>query len=124
MKRHRAFQLAVIIALLPCQAAFAQLTDIDTLPWQYRLSATGSLLTGNVERLLLISGGELAHVQKILGFKTGNTFQYGTIRKRQTEDDLVSRNFLYLFPQARFYPYKCRKTNCTKLKLGSAKRSA
>jgi hypothetical protein len=105
MKRSRAFQLAVIIALLPCQAAFAQLTDIDTLQWQYRLSATGSLLTGNVERLLLISGGELAHVQKILGFKTGNTFQYGTIRKRQTEDDLVSRNFVYLFPKARFYPY-------------------
>ncbi len=105
MKKCRTLQSSVIFALLFCSAAFAQLTDIDTLRWQYRLSATGSLLTGNVERVLLIGGGELAHVQKTLGFKTSNTHQYGTIRKKQTESDLISRNFLYLFPKAKLYPY-------------------
>lgn len=30
---------------------------------------------------------------------------YGTIFNNETEDDIFSRNFVYLYPRARFYPY-------------------
>ena len=83
----------------------AQLTDIDTVGFQLRLSSQGSLLTGNVERLLLMPAVEIALVRETWGAKTSNTYQYGTFAKRKTEDDVVSRNFIYLFPKSSFYPY-------------------
>lgn len=85
--------------------AIAQLTDIDTVGFQLRLSSQASLLTGNVDRLLLMPAAEIAVVRQTWGVKTSNTYQYGTFAKRKTEDDIVSRNFIYLFPKSFFYPY-------------------
>lgn len=86
--------------------AAAQLAEQDTARWGYTLATSGMLITGNVERFLWTSTGELRHVQPIWGFISTNTYQYGTIFKNKTEDDLISRNFVYLFPKKRWYPYQ------------------
>ncbi len=74
--------------------------------WQYDLGATGTLSTGNVERLLLIAKGELKHRTDHFGMISSNTYRVGTIRGKKTEDDIISKNYLYLGPDRRFYPYQ------------------
>jgi len=86
--------------------AVAQLAEQDTARWGYSLGTSGMLITGNVERFLWTSTGELRHVAPAWGFITTNTYQYGTIFKNKTEDDLISRNFVYLYPKRRWYPYQ------------------
>ena len=86
--------------------ARAQLSGADTLRWQAQLQGAGSWLLGNVERLLITGNGTLKHVHPQWGFYHHLSYQYGTIRRVQTEDDLISRNFFYFRPKARWYPYQ------------------
>jgi Protein of unknown function, DUF481 len=99
-------RLAPIIALLALNATCsAQLSEADTLRWQYRVSATGSWLRGNVEQFMLLGTSELAHVQEHWGVKSAMSYQYGTFFYRQTLGEGIWRNFMYLNPKARLYPY-------------------
>lgn len=98
------FLLALSLAFsLPLKA---QLSEADTGRWQFRLAATGMLIQGNVERFLVTGRGELRHVEKNWGLFSGNTYLRGSIFGNRTEDDIISRNFLYLFPRRRWYPYQ------------------
>lgn len=83
----------------------AQLTERDTVRFGYKLSVNGSWITGNVERLIINNNLDLSHSGKHIGLKTSNTYTYGTIFKQKTENDIFSRNFIYLNPRKRFYPY-------------------
>ncbi|MFN3873442.1 MAG: DUF481 domain-containing protein [Ignavibacterium sp.] len=87
------------------QLAFAQLTESDTSNFSWKLSSNGSLLTGNVERLLIISSADVTIIYEPFAFRSSNIYQYGTVGKKLTENDLFSRNFLYLFPKNEVYPY-------------------
>ena len=95
-----------MMALCLWQTAFAQLSETDTMRWQYNLSATGTLSTGNVERFLLITKGELKHRTDLFGMITSNTYRAGTIKRKKTEDDIISKNYFYLHPDRRIYPYQ------------------
>lgn len=86
-------------------SAFAQLSEADTARFSIRAATTGSLSLGNVERFLVISNVDFSHLTKRIGLKTSNTYIYGTFRRTLTEDDFISKNFFYLVPQNRFYPY-------------------
>ncbi|MEO1260198.1 MAG: DUF481 domain-containing protein [Bacteroidota bacterium] len=88
------------------QTACAQLSETDTMRWQYVVSATGTLSAGNVERFLLITKGELKHRAEQFGMITSNTYRAGTIRGKKTEDDIISKNYFYLHPDRRIYPYQ------------------
>ncbi len=96
--------LSLALTSVPCIAS-AQLTDIDTAALQIRGALQGSLLTGNVERFVLMPSLDVAFSQERWGAKTSNTYQYGTFGSRKTEDDIISRNFFYLFPKSSLYPY-------------------
>ena len=85
--------------------SFAQLTESDTLRFGFKASVNGSWITGNVERLLINNNLDISHVGKRIGLKTSNTYTYGTIFKRETENDFFSRNFVYLNPSKKIYPY-------------------
>lgn len=85
--------------------AFAQLTETDTLKFGYKFTLNGSWLTGNVERLLLISTADISTVQEKWAIRTSNTYQFGTFGKFKTENDLFSKNFFYLVPHSKVYPY-------------------
>lgn len=85
--------------------AHAQLSEADTLRWQYRVSATGNWLRGNIEQFMLLGTGEVAHVKEQWGLKSAINYQYGTFFYRQTLGEGIWRNFVYAHPRARLYPY-------------------
>jgi hypothetical protein len=93
-----------VLALSPA-AAFCQINTADTLKWQHRVSASGSLLEGNQSRLLLLGRYEGAQAKEQIGFSTRIDYQYGTRNSVTTENDLVTYNFVYLHPLRRLYPY-------------------
>lgn len=90
-----------------CMYAFthAQLSEVDTLRWQYRFTATGNWSRGNVEQFVGLGTAEVAHVQEQWGFKSALNYQYGTFLYRQTLGEGIWRNFVYGNPRARLYPY-------------------
>lgn len=94
-----------IIIFIFGQISFAQLTESDTSNFSWKLSSNGSWLTGNVERLLILSSADIAIIEDPFAIRSSNTYQYGTVGKKLTENDLFSRNFLYLFPDNEVYPY-------------------
>ncbi|MFM2375812.1 MAG: hypothetical protein RLZZ165_909 [Bacteroidota bacterium] len=83
----------------------AQLTEADTLPLAYRVGLSGSWISGNVNRLLVVGTGDLSSMHPKWAFRTGNTYQFGTFGKVRTEGDLFSKNFIYLSPRHRWYAY-------------------
>jgi hypothetical protein len=87
------------------QLSFAQLTESDTSNFSWKLSANGSWLTGNVERLLILSSADFTVIEEPWAIRSSITYQYGTINKKLTENDLFSRNFFYLFPKNEVYTY-------------------
>jgi hypothetical protein len=102
------FSWLVIVFAANNHVGFAQLSEADSTSWRGKLSSGGTLITGNVERLLWITTAEISFVEpeeKMWGFKSANTYQYGTFAKRLTENDIISRNFVYLFPKTWLYPY-------------------
>ena len=96
---------AMCLLYLLCLQANSQLNNNDTLNWQIKLSASGSLLDGNVSRFLLVNRLEVAYAQPSWGMSTRNDYQYGTTRHIKTENDFVSYNFLYATPLKKLYPY-------------------
>lgn len=97
--------LGVIGCLVLSTMGWAQLSEVDTLRWQYRFTATGNWSRGNVEQFILLGTAEVAHVRERWGFKSAMNYQYGTFFHRQTLGEGIWRNFLYLDPRARLYPY-------------------
>lgn len=96
--------LAAGLMLLTVSAS-AQLREADTLAFGYRFGISGNRLTGNVERLLLISTAELVSAHERWAIRSSNTWQYGTFGSANTENDLLSRNFIYLNQKKTIYPY-------------------
>lgn len=97
--------LLAIACLVLSSLASAQLSEVDTLRWQYRITATGNWTRGNVEQFILLGTAEVAHVKEHWGFKSAINYQYGTFFYRQTLGEGIWRNFVYLNPRARLYPY-------------------
>lgn len=87
--------------------AIAQLDVSDTSRWQCNANVSLRLNSGNVERTIVTPEANVAHIQrnKVWGFSARQRYTYGTFGSFKTEDDLLSRNFLYLFPEKRVYPY-------------------
>jgi hypothetical protein len=95
----------LLLLLVSWVSVHAQLTEGDTLRFGYKFNVTGSRITGNIERLLISTSLDLSHAGKTVGLKSSTTYLYGTIFKNETENDFFSRNFIYLYPRKRLYPY-------------------
>ncbi len=85
------------------QAVYAQLTD--TTKVQYRLSASGNIAKGNIDRVILNSEASGAFVNDKWGISSRNTFFYFENREVKADADFLSRNFIYVTPKRRLYPY-------------------
>jgi hypothetical protein len=83
----------------------AQLTEADTLAFGWKATAAGSWLSGNIDRLVLLSSAEVARVRPTWAFRSANTHQLGYWGSLNTENDLLARQFAYLYPHRRIYPY-------------------
>jgi hypothetical protein len=99
-------QKILVIALFLPSLAFAQINESDTMLFQARLSLSGNWQTGNVEMLAWRSKADVsfAPLRKVV-FKSQNSYLYQEFFKRQADEDIFSRNFLYLNPQAKVYPF-------------------
>ncbi len=101
----RVIAIVAVLLFVHAGSGYAQLTESDTLQLACRLNVTGSWITGNVDRLLINTHAELSHTGKVIGAKTVTSYTYGTIFRNETENDIFSRNFIYLHPRAKVYPY-------------------
>jgi hypothetical protein len=87
--------------------AIAQLEESDTTRWQFNSNLSLRLNTGNVQRLIITPEANVAHIDshKSWGFSARQRYTYGTFGTIRTENDLLSRNFIYHAPERRVYPY-------------------
>jgi hypothetical protein len=83
----------------------AQLSEADTARLGGRAGLTGSWLSGNVQRFLAIANVEGVINRDSWALRSSQTWQQGSFGGFPTERDLFSRNFFYLRPRARVYPY-------------------
>jgi len=98
-------KLFIIILFLPL-VAFGQINESDTVFFQMRLSLSGNWQTGNVEMLAWRGKTDVSFAPiKRLVFKSQNSYLYQEFFKRKADEDIFSRNFLYLNPQAKVYPF-------------------
>lgn len=87
--------------------AMAQLEEGDTARWQFNANLSLRLNAGNVERLIVTPEANMAHVSnnQSWGFSARQRYTYGTFGSFRSENDFLSRNFIYLHPSKRIYPY-------------------
>jgi hypothetical protein len=97
--------LIVMISVITTTYVHAQLLESDTSKWYFRGEGGLNWSGGNVERLLIRADIQAKHVDTTWGFVTYHNYMYGNWGKMTTENDYLSRNFLYLFPKRRLYPY-------------------
>jgi len=86
--------------------AMAQLNESDTTRFQLRAGTTGAWQKGNVD--LLVLRGRLEFVtssHNALVFKTLNNSLYQEFSGFKADNDINSRNYLYLNPYRKIYPF-------------------
>lgn len=88
-----------------CVPAFSQVNEADTTRWQYRITATGLILGGNVNDFVGSSRTELAHNGPQRGFFSGTSYTYKNREHEVTTNDVTSRNILSYGQRRRFYPF-------------------
>lgn len=95
----------LFMLLVSTPALQAQLAESDTLPWHVELSASFFLSSGNVDRVLWRTDATLKHATEAWGIASSSTYLFGSFGGNATERDLLARNFVYLLPKERLYPY-------------------
>ncbi len=84
----------------------AQLNESDTLLFQYNGALTANLQSGNLEAASLRLKADASFSPSGLwAFKTQNTYRYQEFFDRKADNDFSGRNFLYLWPRRRVYPF-------------------
>ena len=99
------FIITNLLLLLSTPVLFAQLNEADTTNWQYRLTATGIILGGNVNDFISSSRAELAHNGAQWGVFSGTSYTYKNRDHEVTTNDITSRNILYYGQRKRAYPF-------------------
>lgn len=105
MPHHLMIIGAVTMGLFTISSASAQLNTIDSTRVLVKLAAAGSLLEGNVNRLLLINRLDVNYANPQWGFSNRTDYQYGSRNHALSENDVVTWNFLYYQPDKKLYPF-------------------
>jgi len=96
--------LLVLIGLCPISLS-AQINESDTLKTKASLSLTGLYQQGNVETVIFRAQSELSfHPWKKSVFKTNNSYVYQEFGNQKADEDILSRNFLYINPDKKVHP--------------------
>lgn len=84
----------------------AQINESDTLLLQYYASLTGSWQTGNLDAVSLRARADLSLAPSaVWAFKTQNAYRYQAFYGSKADHDFAGRNFVYLWPRRRIYPF-------------------
>lgn len=94
----------LFLLLISCPL-LAQINEADTTRWQYRLTATGIILGGNVNDFVASSRAEIAHNGPRWGIFSGTSYTYKNREEVVTTNDVTSRNILYYGHRKRLYPF-------------------
>lgn len=97
--------LSTCLFLFLYASAFGQLNEADTTRWQYRVTATGIVLGGNVNDFISSSRAELAHNGPKWGIFSGTSYTYKNRDHEVTTNDVTSRNILSYGQRRRVYPF-------------------
>lgn len=97
--------LTFLIGVAPL-ITFGQLNESDSANFQLRIGINGMRQTGNVQVGIIRSRAELVtKLSKAFTFKTQNNSLYQEFNSRKADQDINSRNYLYLNPHKLFYPF-------------------
>lgn len=88
----------------------------DSVRWHLRLAVTGAYSDGNAPRALLGNVLEVSHLGPRLGLVTRQSYQYGTIRYKLTNSDVLSTNYLLLLPRRKVVPFVRFEVETNKLR--------
>lgn len=109
MKRAFIYNILAVLLLMfgSSGVLHAQYEENDTARWNFNSTVSVRLNTGNIQRFLITPEANVAHIakNKWWGFTARQRYTYGRFGKLWTENDLLSRNFIYLIPEKRIYPY-------------------
>ncbi len=97
--------LAGLGVLRPTACPAQVFTRTDSLRWHVRFAATGSLSDGNAPRALFANVLDVSRLDTDFGLVLRQSYQYGTIRYRTTNNDVLSTNYLMLHPAATVVPF-------------------
>ncbi|WP_177236629.1 DUF481 domain-containing protein [Spirosoma endophyticum] len=98
------FTITSLLLVVTC-SAFAQINEVDTTRWQYRITATGIVLGGNVNDFISSSRAEIAHNGPKWGLYSGTSYTYKNRDHEITTNDVTSRNILSYGQRRRLYPF-------------------
>lgn len=98
-------RLTTCLLVILCMPVFGQLNEVDTTRWQYRVTATGLILGGNVNDFIGASRAELAHNGPQWGLFSGTSYTYKNRDHEVTTNDVTSRNILSYGQRQRVYPF-------------------
>lgn len=99
------YRLTLLFIILSAPRLLAQLNEADTTHWQYRLTATGIVLGGNINDFIASSRAELAHNGARWGVFSGTSYTYKNRDHEITTNDVTSRNILYYGQRKPTYPF-------------------
>ena len=96
----------ILMFLFSLSVAKAQLNESDTSRFQFRVGFSGTSQKGNVDLTVLRGRLELvSNSKRNLVFKSQNNSLYQNFNGFKADNDLNSRNYLYLKPYRKFYPF-------------------
>ncbi len=101
-------KLLSVLLLLGLAPVFlrAQINESDTLLLQYHTSLTGSWQTGNLDAVSLRAKADISLAPTAAwAFKTQHAYRYQAFYGRKADHDYAGRNFIYLWPRRRIYPF-------------------
>ena len=87
------------------KSVFAQLNESDTLKFGYKFSTTGTIQTGNVKQVVIVSGLDFLHYSPIWSFRSQNSNLYQTFYGLKADENFISKNFIYYTYQNAIYPF-------------------
>ncbi|HKL14401.1 MAG TPA: DUF481 domain-containing protein [Balneolaceae bacterium] len=84
----------------------AQINESDTLRTKASLSLTGFYQDGNVQTKIFRAQSEFSfHPLNKAVFKTNNSYVFQEFGKQKADEDVLSLNFLYLYPEKKIHPF-------------------
>lgn len=69
------------------------------------VSLNGTYSAGTIDRTLILAGVDVAAIGRLFGVTSSTSFTYGTFGTYVTERDLLTKNFFFVAPQERWYPF-------------------
>jgi hypothetical protein len=83
----------------------AQINESDTLKTKASLSLSGFFQEGNVDTYIFRARSDFSfHPWKSSVFKTNNSYVYQEFGKQKADEDVLSRNFLYIHSDKKVHP--------------------